>query len=78
MFGSGCPTCARQGIGERGRDRGRWDEGARQRRRDANLEYEQIARAILEKAKAVDAAEDEPGQHERPPCPAAAPPDEHR
>jgi hypothetical protein len=50
---------SRSGEGGCGRDRRHQGPGQRQPRRDATRDYAQIAREILEEAKAVDAAEDE-------------------
>jgi hypothetical protein len=47
------------GFGAGWGDRGRRHELHANASRDANLDYEQLAREILEEAKAVDAAEDE-------------------
>jgi hypothetical protein len=46
-------------AGPGGRDRGRRDEGARQRVQAGDCGYEQIAAEILAEADAVDRAEDE-------------------
>ena len=59
LFGEVLALCSKAGLAKVGViavDHTKLHANAR---RDANLEYEQIAREILEEAKAIDAAEDE-------------------
>jgi len=59
LFGQVLSLCARQGLVSVGVIAVDGTKLPGNASRDANMDYEQIARAILEEAKAVDAAEDE-------------------
>ncbi len=59
LFGEVLSLCARHGLTSVGVIALDGTKVPGNASRDANLDYEQIARAILEEAKAVDAAEDE-------------------
>ena len=60
LFGAVLGLCAQAGLARRRGGRDRWHEGAaRTPAATRTLDYEQIAREILEEAQAVDAAEDE-------------------
>src|SRR5215216_6140917 len=59
LFGEVLSLCAKQGLASVGVIAVDGTKLAGNASRDANLDYEQIAREILEEAKAVDAAEDE-------------------
>jgi transposase len=59
LFGEVLPLCARQGLASVGVIAVDGAKVPGNASRNANLDYEQIAREILEEAQAVDAAEDE-------------------
>jgi hypothetical protein len=59
LFGEVLTLCARQGLAKVGVIAVDGTKVPANASRDANRDYEQLAREILEKAKAVDAAEDE-------------------
>jgi hypothetical protein len=59
LFGQVLTLCARHGLAKVGVIAVDGTKVAANASRDENADYEQIARAILEEAKAVDAAEDE-------------------
>ena len=55
-----CWRCARGGAGQGRGDRGRWHQGARERvEHTRTVDYQQIAREILEEADRIDREEDE-------------------
>src|SRR3954465_7545507 len=59
LFGEGLARCARGGLAKGGVIAVDGTKVNANASRDANLDYEQLAREIVEEAKAVDAAEDE-------------------